>query len=345
MLFSFSPSLSARPGVRRTLLPVLAAAVVLIAPSASSLAQPLQPVPAPIPVPKPASSLPDVPLEQRHWAVNLDAARLFAAPGDDAEPLGTIRQFTYLEILGYEGEWAQVYNPRTRITAFLRSDELGPSDAPPAYIAADPPPTVEEVNVPGRIVSNAWLYLYPTPDEGAQTAQLGHNTPIHIVDTVDGDDGETWYRTAEGDYLPTASVRLPRPAPRTFSGRWIDTDLQEPVMLTAYEDDRPVLTTLAIKGAGRWATPTGVFSIQRRVANETMSSDTIGIPRTAPGGYHLTNVLYTQYFLGSGESLHYNYWSSNFGYAGSHGCLGLTLADSEFLWNWASIGTPVSIHY
>ena len=48
-----------------------------------------------------------------------------------------------------------------------------------------------------------------------------------------------------------------------------------------------------------------------------MNSDTIGIPRFGPGGYYLTNVLFTQYFTGDGASLHYNYWSSNWGYAGS----------------------------
>jgi len=28
---------------------------------------------------------------------------------------------------------------------------------------------------------------------------------------------------------------------------------------------------------------------------------------------------------------------SNFGYSGSHGCLGLDRTESELLWNWASI--------
>ena len=88
-----------------------------------------------------------------------------------------------------------------------------------------------------------------------------------------------------------------------------------------------------------------MFTILRRVANETMNSDTIGIPRFGPGGYYLTNVLFTQYFTGDGASLHYNYWSGNWGYAGSHGCLGLTYGDSAFLWQWAHLGTPVVIHY
>ena len=189
------------------------------------------------------------------------------------------------------------------------------------------------------------LSFYPTPDPDAQVETLPHNSPLVITDAVDGDDGETWFRTADGDYLPNSSVRLPRPPPRTFNGRWIDVDLSEPAMLVAYDGDTPVLTTLTIHGAGARPTPVGVFTILRRVANETMNSDTIGIPRFGPGGYYLTNVLFTQYFTSDGASIHYNYWSSNWGYAASHGCLGLTYADSSFLWGWAGIGTVVSIHY
>jgi lipoprotein-anchoring transpeptidase ErfK/SrfK len=171
---------------------------------------------------------------------------------------------------------------------------------------------------------------------------LGHNVPILVHDQVEAADGSTWYRVDQG-YLAAGSVRLPRQPTRSFAGRWIDADLAEPAMLTAYEGDRVVLTTLAIKGTKANQTPTGTFIIQRRVADETMDSGTLGVPATAPGGYHLEHVLWTQYFTSDGASIHYNYWSSNFGYSGSHGCLGLSYADSQFLWNWADIGTPVVI--
>jgi hypothetical protein len=249
-------------------------------------------------------------------------------------------------VLGYQGEWVQVLNPRTHSTGFVPSNAIGPTDGPPPeYVLAPPPPAVDEINQDGRAIRGAELSLYPTPDPDAQTEALGHNAPVSIVDSVEGDDGETWYRTSDGDYLPNTSVRLARPPPRTFPGRWIDVDLREPAMLVAYDGDKPVLTTLTIHGAGPRPTPVGVFTIMRRVANETMNSDTIGIPRFGPGGYYLTNVLFTQYFTADGASIHYNYWSSNWGYAASHGCLGLTYADSSFMWGWSSLGTPVSIHY
>ena len=279
------------------------------------------------------------------WVVNFEALPERDAPDEDSEPIGTLRQFTYLEVTGYEGEWAEVLNPRTHQTGFVPSSAIGPIDGPPAYLTADPPPTQDEIDMIGRSTRGAPVSFYPTPDPDAETQILALNTPVMIADTVEGDDDKTWYRTADGDYLPASAVRLPRWPPRTFAGRWIDVDLREPAMLVAYEGTTPVLTTLTIHGAGPRPTPVGVFTIMRRVANETMNSETIGIPRFGPGGYFLTNVLFTQYFTGDGASIHYNYWSANWGYAASHGCLGLTYADSAFLWTWAGLGTPISIHY
>jgi hypothetical protein len=195
----------------------------------------------------------------------------------------------------------------------------------------------------GRTVGNAPVAYYPVDDKFAYTSQLGHNVPIMVHETVQGADGATWYRVDDG-YLSAASVRLPSLPPTTYAGRWLDADLREPAMLTAYEGSVPVLSTLAIKGTIANQTPTGVFTIGRRVADETMDSSTIGIPYPGPGSYHLEHVLYTQYFTSDGASLHYNYWSSNWGFAGSHGCLGLPLDESQFLWNWANIGTRVVVH-
>jgi hypothetical protein len=307
-------------------------AAVVAAPVGAQQAEP--------PTPGAASLLPAA-----EWVVNFEPIGLRAVPDVEAEEITTLRKFSYLEVKGYVGEWAQVFEPRSKLLVYVPSAIIGPSDPPPAYITAPPPPALEELNATGRAIRGATLSFYPTPEPDAHIESLPHNSPVTIVETVEGDDGEVWYRTADGDYLPTAAVRLPRPPTRTFSGRWLDADLVEPAMLTAYEGDQPIMTTLAIKGAGRFPTPPGSWRIIRRVANETMNSETIGIPRFGPGGYYLTNVLFTQYFTADGASLHYNYWSSNWGYAASHGCLGLTYADSAYLWSWATLGTPVYVHY
>jgi hypothetical protein len=276
------------------------------------------------------------------WTVTLQSTDLHAGPDASTDKLASVPQFSYLQVLGYQGDWAYVFNPRARGTAYAPSAALGPSDPPPAWVTAPPPAPAVSVERMGRTVGKAPLAYYPVDDKFAYTTSLGHDVPIMVHDRVQAADGSTWYRVDNG-YLADSSVRLPRPPTRTFSGRWLDADLQEPAMLTAYEGDRIVLNTLAIKGTIANQTPTGVFSIQRRVQDETMDSGTLGIDPHGPGGYHLEHVLYTQYFTSDGASIHYNYWSGNFGFSGSHGCLGLDLQDSLLLWNWADIGTPVVI--
>jgi hypothetical protein len=291
-----------------------------------------------------AQTLAESGLGGAQWAVNFKATNLYEGPSTDSPFVVELRPLTYLTILGYSDVWAEVYNPRTRTKGYVSSFDLGPSDAPPDYFLAPAPAALESVELPARVLRGAYVSFYPTAAPEAQTYFLQHNAPIHVSDLVEGDDGATWFRTSDGDYLPESTVRVPQPPPVAYEGRWIDAQLGGTTMVTAYEGTTPVMSTLSIRGAGRWQTPQGQFRIQRRVANETMSSETLGIPRNAPDGYHLTNVLYTQYFLGTGESIHYNYWSSVWGYEGSHGCLGMPLAESEFFWNFAGVGTPISIH-
>jgi hypothetical protein len=336
---------------RHPALPVLALLVALGLPAPVGA----QSAPSDAPGAAPGGDQPD----GSQWAVTLEPAALHGRPDEASEQFTVVRPLTHLEILRYEGEWAYVNHPRGRGSAYVRSNLLGPSDPPSPYVFADPPPVEEEMLQQGWVTAETSLSVYPTPAEEAAVLLLPPGERVVITAALRGEDGEQWYRTAEGDYVAASALSFdprpagPRPAPflaptvpvRTFPGRWLDVSLTEPARLTAYEGTQPVRTMLVIKGVGRWQTPTGVFSIVRRVANETMDSATIGIPRNARGGYYLPNVLFTQYFTDAGHSLHYNYWSSMFGYAGSHGCLGLTYADSAFLWGWATTGTPISIHY
>jgi hypothetical protein len=282
--------------------------------------------------------------ESPTWAVTLNSATLYSGPSDEAETFGSIAALVTVQVLGYSGDWAHVWNPRTRTEAFLLSDDLGPSDPPSRYVLLSPPPAFDEFTVRGIVTDEAPLALYPTPSDEATERELNPNTWLNLTGMVNGEDGTIWYRTDNGDFVPTEAVFVPERT-EDFGGRWIDVNLSTPTTVSAFEAGGLARSFLAIRGAGNRPTPAGVFTILRRVANETMNSDTIGIPRFGPGGYYLTNVLFTQYFTGDGASFHYNYWSGNFGYPGSHGCLGMTYADSSWLWEWAHIGTPVVIHY
>jgi hypothetical protein len=296
-------------------------------------------------------------LDTPQWAVALQPVVLRSQPDPSGEQFTTLRARAPLQILGYAGDWAYVYNPRAKGTAYVPSDQLGPADPPSSYVDKDPPPLDEALDRTGRVDQNVALSFYPTDDPAAAYTDLGAGSSVHITGSVTGDDNQQWYQTADGDYLPASAVVFPSApaapsapvvvaAPsRSFAGHWIDVNLTLPARMVAYDGSTPVRSMYTIIGRGPLATPAGTFSIIRRVANETMDSATVGIPRNSPGGYYLTNVLFTQYFLPTGQSIHYNYWSSNFGYPGSHGCLGLSYADAAFMWSFATIGTPVSVHY
>ncbi len=278
------------------------------------------------------------------WVVTLGPVTAYSGSTADAVSFGQVPGSTTLQLLDYQGDFAHVIDPRSKTVSYVQSDQLAPSDPPSPYILMAPPKLTDEFQASAVVTDPTPMSLYPTWADDAVDHELGPNTWLKLTGETTASDGTTWYQTDNGDYVPTDYVFVPARSD-DFTGHWLDVNLTSPARVTAYEGDTPVDSFLTIKGAGPRPTPTGVFTILRRVANETMNSDTIGIPRFGPGGYYLTNVLFTQYFTNDGASLHYNYWSSNWGYPGSHGCLGLTYQNSAWLWGWAHLGTPVVIHY
>jgi hypothetical protein len=174
---------------------------------------------------------------------------------------------------------------------------------------------------------------------------------VHITDVVLGQSvggNQVWYRLApDGAYISATIVQpftAPAP-PRTWEGRWIDVDLTT-FYITAYEGDMPLYSAIITAGRKN-RTPTGVFPIRWRVEDETMDSATVGIPKGHPEYYYLEHVRYTQYFTDRGHAIHGNYWvhPSNFGRFSSNGCIGLMNKDAAVFWQFATIGTPIHIHF
>jgi L,D-transpeptidase catalytic domain/Bacterial SH3 domain len=279
------------------------------------------------------------------WAATTDLAYLRTSPDLQSDPVARVRAGTALRIIGDagEGNWSSVFEPRTSTTAYIRNDLLVPRETPSAFVYMAPPPVDMELDTVAIATEDLPLYFYPSPDPRARALNLEASNRENIVGTVKGVDGASWYATEDGYFLQPAGLFMAN-APEEYGGRWLDVSLSGSARVVAYDDGAAVRSFHAIKGVARWPTPQGAWAIVRRVQNETMDSNTIGIPRNAPGGYFLKNVLYTQYFRETGESLHYNYWSSAWGAPGSHGCLGLSLGDSKWLWEWADVGTPVLIH-
>ena len=115
--------------------------------------------------------------------------------------------------------------------------------------------------------------------------------------------------------------------------RWVDVNLTQQKVY-AYQGDSIANTFIVSTGTWQYPTVTGQYHIYVKLLYTDM---------TGPG-YYLPNVPYTMYFY-EGYGLHGTYWHHNFGTPMSHGCVNLSIPDAEWLYNWASVGTLVNIHY
>ena len=186
-----------------------------------------------------------------------------------------------------------------------------PSAVPTESEAATEPPTAEPTEAPTD-----------APTEPSTVIPAATDTPgVVAMELVDD--------------TPTSEYSPPDPE-EIISGngeRWIDVDLTNQ-MVYAYEGD--VIVNSFIVSTGTWLTPTvtGKHKIYVKVRVQDMRGP----------GYHLKDVPYVMFFSGD-YGLHGTYWHNNFGTPMSRGCVNLTIDDAAWLFNWASVGTVVNVHY
>jgi hypothetical protein len=118
----------------------------------------------------------------------------------------------------------------------------------------------------------------------------------------------------------------------------IDVNLSEQ-RLTLFEGGAPVFTCLVSSGKSGYSTPTGDFRIYSKNYVAAMGSG-----EGAAEPYMIPDVPYVMWF-NSNYSIHGAYWHNDFGNVRSHGCVNISVSNAEFVFGWASVGTPVSVHY
>lgn len=108
--------------------------------------------------------------------------------------------------------------------------------------------------------------------------------------------------------------------------------------------DGTVLKKLLISaGKPGFDTWNGTMVVQRKVDDITMDSKTVGIFGT--DGYLVPDVRYAVQLTDSGTYVHAAPWNNGkFGKVnGSHGCIGLSLADAEWFYKTVGLGDPVIV--
>ncbi len=277
-----------------------------------------------------------------------EGLRLRRGPSLDAEVVVVLDDnASFIAVAGAEGEWIPGYVDGYSgwvAGAFLKE---------PTYTTGGDTGDVSAWDLSvwsGIALSETNIRAEPNTTS-ATVREVPYGEPVTVVDWVRGEEvvenSFIWAQLSDGTYAfarnvgrsaPVAPMPVPDEAP--WEGRWIDIQLTQQLMV-AYEGRTPVRTIVVTTGMPGWETPTGLYYINARVENETMNSGAIG----AEYYYKLENVLYTQYFTDRGHAFHYAWWRTpeTIGRPGSHGCINMLLEDSEFMWNWATYGTPVFI--
>ena len=114
--------------------------------------------------------------------------------------------------------------------------------------------------------------------------------------------------------------------------RWIEINLSTQSLI-AWEGQEQVREIIVSTGKASTPTHPGVFAVRSKHPTHRMRG----------ADYDIPNVPYTMYFY-RGYAIHGANWHNNFGTPVSHGCINLPLPQAEWLFEWASVGTPVIIH-
>jgi lipoprotein-anchoring transpeptidase ErfK/SrfK len=96
---------------------------------------------------------------------------------------------------------------------------------------------------------------------------------------------------------------------------------------------------------GGFQTRSGIKLISEKFPVKRMNSATVGIDPNGPEGYDIPDVQFAMRVTNSGEFLHAAPWSvyAQGHYNVSHGCVGMSTANAQWLYGLAEIGTPVQV--
>jgi LysM repeat protein len=170
-----------------------------------------------------------------------------------------------------------------------------------------------------------------------------NGTTVKALMLANGIANPNFIYTGERLNLPTmgAPVSNPTPSPpvAVSGGKWIDVNIRTQT-ITAYEGTRAIRSALVSTGVANHPTPAGRFAIYVKYKSQTMT----GGSKASNDYYYLPNVPNVMYFYRD-YALHGTYWHKNFGRPMSRGCVNLTLADAEWFFSWAPLGTAVVSHY
>lgn len=112
-------------------------------------------------------------------------------------------------------------------------------------------------------------------------------------------------------------------------------------MVYAYEDETLFMSATTSTGLDSTPTPRGVFSVYKKTPSRYMQGPLPNI--NSDQYYDLPGVPWNLYFTEGGAVIHGAYWHDKFGTKYSHGCVNLSPKDARSIYEWADLGTTVTV--
>ena len=199
-------------------------------------------------------------------------------------------------------------------------------------------------------------YAGPGFDYG-KVAKLRSGMVLKVKDRIEK-DGIIWYRIyfdewlrypdrVEGDwYVPAfagrivtdnGTLNLSSMTPKTT--KRIIVDLSDN-RLYAYDGDALFLTTWVATGEDFSPTPTGTFTVYKKMPSRYMQGP---LPGVTDNPFDLPGVPWNLYFTEGGAVIHGSYWHNLYASEQSSGCVNLPPELAKILYDWAPLGTTVTI--
>ena len=193
----------------------------------------------------------------------------------------------------------------------------------------------------GWMVDHAKARSEPSWNAPEVGEMIYRETVIQIEEVVEA-EGMQWYRIGPEQWIPRQDARRVQvnttPPQGVTGSRWIEVNLYDQTLMV-YENRQLVFTTLVASGGKPFYTRPGLFKIFQKKPLETMSGAFESDKRDF---YYLEDVPWTMYF-DQARALHGAYWRAWYGFAGTHGCVNLSIGDAAWLYQWANEGDPVYV--
>jgi lipoprotein-anchoring transpeptidase ErfK/SrfK len=182
---------------------------------------------------------------------------------------------------------------------------------------------------------SAWNEIYELRAGQKVVLREGRNGSVYsdaedVIDSVikSGLDGSIRKVSLEPEIKTYVSLE------KSAANTWIDINLTTHTM-TLWENNMVQATFPISGGKEETPTPLGDYKISSKVRKMTMSGP----------GYSTPNIEYVSWFKFN-YAIHSAYWHDEFGKTNvSHGCVNSRVDDAKYVYEWAPIGTKVSVHY